>query len=286
MRDKLNKYAELIGKIFGTQRVYNNQSILDYLQGDMFKDGLRRGLYEEVNKVINSQSEDDIDKYKGCFICGNGCKTSRKDVPFWINNLDNKIMIIAEEPGAKPNIGLATPFAADKFLTPEGSNLPEYEYLCSEEGLGLNVEDLYITDALKCFCSKNKQCINYCVEHLKKEIYIIRPDKILIMGGLALESLKVMNNIKIIHNSEELNLNDWCVSKGKKNQISQLHGEFAHCRIYFDKEFFDTRILFMLHPSPMSGKYWKKVVNEITGNFKSIKEELRRLGDIIRNAMK
>jgi len=276
MKNKLNEYAKLIAKIFGAQRVYNNQSILDYLQCDMFKDGLRRGLYDEVNKVINSQNEDDKDKYKGCFICENGCKTSRKDVPFWINNLDNKIMIIAQDPGEYAyeehkeqgiKNGLATPFAADLFLMDRNEEYIWYKYLCSKErGLGLDIEDLYITDISKCYRGEPINCIKY----LKEELCIVRPRIIVAMGRKALKALK-----KIV--IEKLN-----------DSISSLHGKLKEYTFYCEGGLIKIPVLFMLHPSNNGNGSWKKVLKlKVEKNFKSEKEkELRSLGEIIRNAMK
>jgi uracil-DNA glycosylase len=270
MKNKLNEYAKLIAKIFGAQRVYNNQSILDYLQGDMFKDGLRRGLYEEVNKVINSQSEND----EGCFICENGCNTFRKDVPCWINNLDNKIMIIAQDPGEyayeehkKQGIknGLATPFAADLFLMDRNEQYIWYKHLCSKErGLGLDIEDLYITDISKCYRGK----LNNCIEHLKEELCIVKPRIIVVMGNYALKALEKIVRRKL------------------KGGITSLHGVLKKCTFCCDCKLIKIPVLFMLHPSNNSNGSWKKVLPG-KKNFKFEKEEeLRRLGDIIRNAMK
>jgi uracil-DNA glycosylase len=270
MKNKLKEYAKLIAKIFGAQRVYNNQSILDYLQGDMFKDGLRKGLYDEVNKVINSQNEND----EGCSICENGCNTFRKDVPFWINNLDNKIMIIAQDPGEYAykehkeqgiKNGLATPFAADLFLMDRNEEYIWYKYLCSKErGLRLDIEDLYITDISKCYRGEPINCIKY----LKEELCIVRPRIIVAMGRKALKALK-----KIV--IEKLN-----------DSISFLHGKLKEYTFYCEGGLIEIPVLFMLHPSNNSNGSWKKVLPG-KKNFKFEKEEeLRRLGDIIRNAMK
>jgi len=268
MKNKLNEYAKLIAKIFGAQRVYNNQSILDYLQGDMFKDGLRKGLYDEVNKVINSQNEND----EGCFICENGCNTFRKDVPFWINDLDNKIMIIAQDPGEyayeehkeqEIKNGLATPFAADLFLMDRNEGYFWYKHLCSKErGLGLDIEDLYITDVSKYYRGK----LNNCIDHLKEELCIVKPRMIVVMGDDALGALRKIVRVKGI--------------------ISSLHGKLEEYTFYCEGGLIKIPVLFMFHPSNRGNGSWKKVLSGMK-NFKFEKEEeLRRLGDIIRNAMK
>jgi len=276
MKDKLKKYAELIVEIFGTEKVYYNQSILDYLEIDKSKDGLRKGLYDEVNKIITESQH----KIKGCFDCKDDyCNTRRKDVPFWVNDLDDKIMIIAQDPGEYAyeehknqdiSEGLATPLAADLFLIERDEKYVWYKYLCSDKGLGIDVEKLYITDISKCRDGLPKKCVKY----LEKELCIVKPQTIIVMGREALNAFKIMVKKGLIQFNKPLD----------NNIISQLHGEIKECTIYCEEEAFKTSVLFMLHLSNANQNSWKLLLKR--KNFESKDNAIEELRDKINDLIK
>ena len=107
-------------------------------------------------------------------------------------NLDTKILFVGEAPGkTEDNFGLPFVGFAGKIL---------------EEALekaGLKRDDVYITNVVKCRPPNNrvpeKDEIFTCLNYLRKEIQIISPTIVCILGATALKSLLNLNGLQIYH---------------------------------------------------------------------------------------
>jgi uracil-DNA glycosylase family 4 len=136
-------------------------------------------LYEDIKtNVVNCQL---------CKLC-----YSRNNAVPGRGNLDTKILFVGEAPG-KNEDKLGLPFIgfAGKIL---------------EEALkkaGLKKDDIYITNIVKCRPPNNripdKEEINTCLNYLKKEIQIISPSIVCILGATALQSLLNLKSIHLYH---------------------------------------------------------------------------------------
>ena len=123
------------------------------------------------------QIEEVVKKCNKCKLC-----KTRKNTVFGEGNPNAKIMFIGEGPGAdedlqgEPFVGKAGKLMNQAFL-----------------GLGINREDIYIANIVKCRPPQNRTPesdeIEGCVEYLKKQIMIIKPDKIVLLGNVALKTV-------------------------------------------------------------------------------------------------
>ncbi|MCX7725670.1 MAG: uracil-DNA glycosylase [Chitinispirillaceae bacterium] len=121
-------------------------------------------------------------------LCSLGCKKcplseQRKNFVFGSGNADAKIMLIGEAPGREEDeIGLPFVGEAGKLLTKMLS------------AIDLDREkDVYITNIIKCRPPENRTPeaseILSCLPILLKQIEIIKPDAILLLGRIAAHSL-------------------------------------------------------------------------------------------------
>lgn len=136
-------------------------------------------LYEDIKtNVVN------------CKLC-KLCYTRNNAVP-GRGNLDTKILFVGEAPGKNEDkFGLPFIGFAGKIL---------------EEALkkaGFKRDDVYITNIVKCRPPNNrvpeKDEINTCLQYLKKEIQIISPTIVCILGATALQSLLNLKSLQIYH---------------------------------------------------------------------------------------
>lgn len=136
-------------------------------------------LYEDIKtNVVN------------CKLC-KLCSTRNNAVP-GRGNLDTKILFVGEAPGKNEDkFGLPFIGFAGKIL---------------EEALkkaGFKRDDVYITNIVKCRPPNNrvpeKDEINTCLQYLKKEIQIISPTIVCILGATALQSLLNLKSLQIYH---------------------------------------------------------------------------------------
>lgn len=126
------------------------------------------------------------EKVISCRLC-NLCLTRNNAVP-GTGNIDSKILFIGEAPGKNE----------DKYGLPFVGNAGKVLDQALENA-GIQRKDVYITNVVKCRPPGNrvpdKHEINTCSEYLKKEIQIIQPAVICILGATALQSLLNLKNI-------------------------------------------------------------------------------------------
>ncbi len=126
----------------------------------------------------------------GCQLC-KLCHSRSNAVP-GRGNLDAKILFVGEAPGRNEDkSGLPFIGFAGKLL---------------EEALkksGMERDNVYITNIVKCRPPNNrvpdKNEINTCLQYLNKEIQIISPAIVCILGSTALQSLLNLKNMKLNH---------------------------------------------------------------------------------------
>lgn len=129
-------------------------------------------MNEELEKI-----EEEVKNCTKCKLCQN-----RKNTVFGEGNPNAKIMFVGEGPGADEDLqGL--PFVG------KAGKLMNQAFL----GLGINREDVYIANIVKCRPPQNRTPesdeIGACVEFLKKQIMIIKPEKIVLLGNTALKAV-------------------------------------------------------------------------------------------------
>jgi len=120
-------------------------------------------------------------------ICNNkcGCHTDRqiKGRFLGLGNFNAKIMFICERPGYHTT-------AMPHGITLLGNRSGDFFFKCLTD-IGLSINDIYITNLVKCQANGNRipndEEISSCSEHLLKEIEIIRPHFIVIMGRVVMQ---------------------------------------------------------------------------------------------------
>ena len=114
---------------------------------------------------------------KKCKLCEN-----RKNIVFGTGNKTADIMFIGEGPGADEDIQ-GIPFVG------KAGKLMDQALM----GIGLKREEIYIANIVKCRPPANrdpeKDEIEQCIEYLKNQIELINPEKIVILGSVALKAL-------------------------------------------------------------------------------------------------
>jgi DNA polymerase len=164
-------------------------------------------------------------------------KTRKNAVP-GIGPFDAKIVVLGRNPGKEEDLQ-ALPFVgrAGKFLN-------ELLHLA-----GLEREEVYITNPVKCFTPGNRppdaEEVAACTPFLRKQIEIIKPRVIVALGNLAARVLL-----------------------GEEVKISQVHGET------FKKN--EMHIFVTYHPS--AGVRFPKVKKILTEDFLKLKRILKELG--------
>src|SRR5438445_10336005 len=131
-----------------------------------------------------------------------GLSKSRKNAVPGSGNIQSEIIFIGEAPGRSEDL------QGEPFVGTAGQILSE-----ALEYAGLKRSDIYITNVVKCRPPNNRQPLkeeqDACREHLLKELEIIRPKMICILGNTAFSSLLNGNSItknrgKIIHRAGQL----------------------------------------------------------------------------------
>lgn len=129
---------------------------------------------------MNEELEKIDEEVKNCTKC-KLCQT-RKNTVFGQGNSNAKIMFVGEGPGADEDLqGL--PFVG------KAGKLMNQAFL----GVGIKRENVYIANIVKCRPPQNRTPesdeIEACVEYLKKQIMIIKPDKVVLLGNVALKTV-------------------------------------------------------------------------------------------------
>ena len=111
-----------------------------------------------------------------------GLCAARKQAVFGDGNENAVLMFVGEGPGEQEdNIGIPFVGAAGHLLD---------DYLLA---VGIRREDVYIANIVKCRPPNNRTPendeINCCIEYLKKQIMLIKPKIIVLLGNTALKSV-------------------------------------------------------------------------------------------------
>ena len=120
------------------------------------------------------------EKIKDCNKC-KLCKT-RTNIVLGSGNANAKIMLIGEGPGAdEDREGLPFVGKAGKLMN------------FALEGIGIDRNNLYITNIVKCRPPKNRDPeadeIEACIEYVKNQIQVIKPKIIVLLGKIALQNI-------------------------------------------------------------------------------------------------
>ena len=129
-------------------------------------------MNEELEKI-----EEIVKQCTKCVLCKNRTKTV-----FGSGNIHARIMFIGEGPGADEDIqGLP-------FVGKAGKLMNE-----AFKGLGINREELYIANIVKCRPPNNrtplKEEAEACINYLRSQVMIIKPEIIVLMGNTALKNI-------------------------------------------------------------------------------------------------
>ena len=137
---------------------------------------------EELKEI-----EIEVNNCEKCRLCGN-----RLNAVFGEGNIDADIMFTGESPG-KEESEQGRPFVgrSGKLLN---------AWIIKE--LGLTRKDVYIANIIKCRPPSNRNPqpdeVELCLPYLNKQIEIIKPKIIILLGAVALKSLFQNNNLGIM----------------------------------------------------------------------------------------
>lgn len=147
-----------------------------------FNHSFSNDLNETQSQILKNPSSDSLDSLSlriyGCQEC-NLC-LSRKNIVFGQGNQKSKLLIIGEAPGAQEDKeGLP-------FVGPAGQLLNKMLL-----GIAIAREAVYITNIVKCRPPSNRNPYSKematCSKILKKQIQILAPKLILLLGSVALQ---------------------------------------------------------------------------------------------------
>ena len=123
---------------------------------------------------------DNWEELEQSIISCNKCKLcqNRTNIVFGVGNKNAKIMMIGEGPGAdEDREGIP-------FVGKAGQLMNK-----ALEGLGIQREELYITNIVKCRPPSNRESeqdeIEVCLNYLRNQVILIKP-KIIVLLGLSL----------------------------------------------------------------------------------------------------
>lgn len=177
-------------------------------------------------------------------------KTRKNAVP-GEGNPETQIMLIGEAPGysedvkGKPFVG-----AAGKFL----------ETLLSEVGFSRN--EVFIGNVLKCRPPKNREPmpneIQTCTPYLDRQIKIIQPKFIVTLGNYSTAYIFLKAGLPF-------------------SSITQAHGKF------YEASVLGIRVTLFPTFHPAAALYSAKYKEQITTDFKRLKQELEKRGIISRS---
>lgn len=129
-------------------------------------------MYDTLDEI-----EAEVKKCTKCKLC-----ERRKNTVFGTGNPSSKIMFIGEGPGADedeagiPFVGKAGKLMNQAFL-----------------GLGLNREDVYIANIVKCRPPNNrnpeKDEAMACIDYLRNQVILVKPKIIVLLGNVALKNI-------------------------------------------------------------------------------------------------
>ena len=121
--------------------------------------------------------EKSIADCKKCKLC-----TNRNNIVFGCGNKESKLMFIGEGPGADEDLQ-AIPFVgkAGKLMN------------MAFEGVGINREEVYITNIVKCRPPANRNPEDdealSCLNFLRNQVILVKPKIIVLLGNVALKNI-------------------------------------------------------------------------------------------------
>ena len=129
-------------------------------------------MYEKLEQI-----DEIVKKCTKCGLCKN-----RTNTVFGVGNPNARIMFIGEGPGADEDIqGLP-------FVGKAGKLMNE-----AFKGLGINREEVYIANIVKCRPPNNRTPLKEeaasCINYLRNQVMIIKPEIIVLMGNTALKNI-------------------------------------------------------------------------------------------------
>jgi len=144
---------------------------------------------------------EDVQNCKNCELCNLKVNKIR---PFDKDRLFQKgIFVIAQNPSFRRRNGNYKIFDVDE-------NKNDFVFKKAMEKLGYKRDDYYVTNIVKCSTSdnnlyyyENKDIINACLNHIYKELEIIKPKIIIVLGNVAKEIIShnflFFSNYKLIY---------------------------------------------------------------------------------------
>lgn len=129
-------------------------------------------MYSSWDELENS-----IVDCKKCKLC-----TNRTKIVFGDGNKEADIMFIGEGPGAdEDSLGLPFVGKAGKLMNR------------AFEGLGINRENVYIANVVKCRPPANRTPeddeATACLDYLRNQVILIKPKVVVLLGSVALKSI-------------------------------------------------------------------------------------------------
>lgn len=230
MEDNKQKIHALYREIFGSKITQLNE------------DG-------QAEKMVTMSHENKCEK------CQSKC--NKQDLPYFkhLNNIDT--MVIAESPGSGEENGCLGFVFGWELFEKEHSNavIKKYENYFFEV-LGLDKENTYITDAIKCYTHKNNfnKVFDECKNYLKEEINILKPKKVLLISkqNKLIDFIKSLNEnsfqLHIIPHPSNQNISKIATVAEIFSSIGQLN----------------------------SNEKWKKLGKEIKQEYEFLKSNLNK----------
>lgn len=120
---------------------------------------------------------------KGIENC-NKCKlwNNRNNIVLGCGNKNAKVMFIGEGPGADED-AQGIPFVG------KAGKLMDQAF----KGIGINREDVYIANIVKCRPPMNRNPeqdeVNACLDYLRSQVMIVKPEIIVLLGSVALKAI-------------------------------------------------------------------------------------------------
>lgn len=125
--------------------------------------------WEELEQTIK-----DCNKCKLC--------SGRKNIVFGVGNKNADIMLIGEGPGADEDI------QGEPFVGKAGQLMNK-----AFEALGIEREDVYIANIVKCRPPQNRNPesdeAEACMDYLRNQVLLVKPKIIVLLGSVALKNI-------------------------------------------------------------------------------------------------
>ncbi|MBP3463620.1 MAG: uracil-DNA glycosylase [Clostridia bacterium] len=121
--------------------------------------------------------EKELENCNKCKLCKN-----RNNIVLGCGNKNAKVMFIGEGPGADED-AQGIPFVG------KAGKLMDQAF----KGVGINREDVYIANIVKCRPPMNRNPeqdeVNACLDYLRSQVMIVKPEIIVLLGSVALKAI-------------------------------------------------------------------------------------------------